>query len=311
MQRSSDPLRLQPAVSSFGLREIEMLRHAFDARMPPRDLNTVANPSQHDIGKQPALTRCANRVPQPPLLPGTLPAGRQSRVVRNRPWRKTGGPQRHPCVVAFVAGKAFLVKQRIPVLGKPFHQREKVPMDGFRPLTVLLVSTQVPTFDPQLEAAPGHADIRQRGLAVIGVRSERQPQCEFAGVPGKPLPSSAHPRARSIPVRPDVTPTYTLLIEPLAPEPFRHSDPTDGVPVPDVRAVLPCAVRTAFMHRVPHIPVRLAIGQQLLCTRCVDLLRAKCAAAAPLPRLLVLQAAFVVHWRQRNGHRPFASSCRS
>ncbi len=148
MQRPGDPLRLQSAVSAFGFREIEMTRHAFDARLPPRNLDTVANPSQHNIRKQPAFTCSANRVPLPPLLPGTLPARRELSVVRDRPWWKAGGQQRRPCGVAFVPWKAFLVKQRIPVLGKPFHQREKEPVDRFGPLTVLLVGTQVPTFDP-------------------------------------------------------------------------------------------------------------------------------------------------------------------
>ena len=201
--------------------------HSVDSKLvcswlSPGNLDTITNSSEQDIGKQSAFTCCTNRVPVPPLLPGTLPAGRQSSVVLDRPWRKSGGQQRSPCGVAFVPGRqAFLVKQRIPVLGKPFHQREKVPVDRLCPLTVLLVGTQVPTLHPKLEAAPGHADFRLRGLAVIGIRSERQPQCEFAGVPGKPLPSSAHLLTRSIPVRPDVTPTYALLIEPLAPDAFR------------------------------------------------------------------------------------------
>ncbi len=148
MQRPGDLLWLQSAVSAFGFREIEMGRHAFGARLPPRNLDTIANPPQHNIGKQPAFTCSANRVPLPPLLPSTLPAGRQLSVVRDRPWRKTGGPQRRPCGIAFVPWKSFLVKQRIPVLGKPLHQREKVPVDRFRSLTVLLVGAQVPTFDP-------------------------------------------------------------------------------------------------------------------------------------------------------------------
>ena len=296
MQRPGYLLWLQSAVPAFGFREIEMRRHAFDALLSPGNLDTITNSSEHDIGKQSALTCCTNRVPVPPLLPGTLPAGRQSSVVLDRPWRKSGGQQRSPCGVAFVPGRqAFLVKQRIPVLGKPFHQREKVPVDRLRPLTFLLVGTQVPTFDPKLEAAPGHADFRLRGLAVIGVRSERQPQCELAGVPGKPLPSSAHLRARSIPVRPDVTPTYALLIEPLAPDAFWHSDPPDGVPVPYVRGMLTRTIGPALSCSVPRVVAQLALSQHPLRAGCIDSLRTKRAAASPLPGFLVLQAALVAH----------------
>ena len=210
--------------------------------------------------------------------------------------RRPSGLQRRPCSVPVVSRwKPFLVKQWIPVVCKPLHQGKQVPVGRIRPLTILLVGAQIPTLDPQLEATPREAGVRLHRLAIIGVWSERQPQCEFAGVPGKPLPSSAHLRARSIPVRPDVTPTYALLIEPLAPEPFRHSDPPDGVPVPDVRGMLPRAVRPALSYSVPRVIAQLALSQHLLCTRCIDLLRTEGAAAPSLPGLLVLQAAFVTH----------------
>ena len=116
--------------------------------------------------------------------------------------RRPSGLQRRPCSVPVVSRwKPFLVKQWIPVVCKPLHQGKQVPVGRIRPLTILLVGAQIPTLDPQLEATPREAGVRLHRLAIIGVWSERQPQCEFAGVPGKPLPSSAHLLARSIPVR--------------------------------------------------------------------------------------------------------------
>ena len=202
VQRSGDPLWLEPAVAAFGCRETEMPGHALDARMPPGDLDTVAKPSQHDVRKQPAFTCGANRVPLPPRLPRPLPVRRQLEALLDSPRRKSSGLQRRPCSVLVVSRwKPFLVKQWIPVVCKPLHQGKQVPVDRIGPLTILLVGAQIPTLDPQLEATPGEAGVRLHRLAIIGVWSERQPQCEFTGVPGKPLPSSAHLLARSIPVR--------------------------------------------------------------------------------------------------------------
>ena len=296
VQRSGDPLWLKPAVAAFGCRETEMPGHALDARMPPGDLDTVAKPSQHDVRKQPAFTCGANRVPLPPRLPRPLPVRRQLEALLDSPRRKSSGLQRRPCSVLVVSRwKPFLVKQWIPVVCKPLHQGKQVPVDRIGPLTILLVGAQIPTLDPQLEATPGEAGVRLHRLAIIGVWSERQPQCEFTGVPGKPLPSSAHLLARSIPVRSDVAPTYALLIEPPAPKPLRHSNPPDWVAVPDVWSMLPRAVRLSLAHSVPRVVTQLTLGQHLLCTRCVDPLRTERATASPLPRILVLQAAFVTH----------------
>ena len=296
VQRNGDCLGRQSAEAPVGLREIDVLRHTLRTRLAPGDLDTVADPPQQDIGEQPAITRRPNRMSFPPRLPRALPRGRRLIVFLYRVRREPGGPQGLPGGIAFVArGKAFFVQEGIPVAGEPLHQRKKIPMDRLGPFAALVVSTQVAALDPELKAAPGEADIRVGGPTVIGVAGERQLQREFAGVPGKPLPSGAHPCARSVPVRPDVAATDAALIHPPATEAFRHSDPTDGVPVPDIGAMPPRTIRTAFMHSVPHITVRLAIGKKLSCMLCIELPRTEHAAPSPLPRFLVLWAALVTH----------------
>ena len=64
--------------------------------------------------------------------------------------------------------------------------------------------------------------------------------------------------------------------------------------------MLPRAVRLSLAHSVPRVVAQLTLGQHLLCTRCVDPLRTERATASPLPRILVLQAAFVTHRANAN-----------
>ena len=129
-------------------------------------------------------------------------------------------------------------------------------------------------------------DVGVGGLSVVGVLAERQCQREDAGVPGKPLPAGAHRVTDSVPVFPNVAPADAAFVDPSAPEELRNPDPADRIPMPDVRAVPPRAVRTALVNGVPRAIDRRTVVEQALSGAPVHAFRADRPPASPLPRLL-------------------------
>ena len=196
-------------------------------------------------------------------LPVVLPASLPLAALVHRRRREPGRPQRLPGGVAEVPRRqAFLVKQGIPVRHEPLDQREQVPVHGFDALARFPMRAQVPAFDPELETAPGERDVGIGGLSAVGVLAERQCQREGAGVPGEPLPAGTHKVTNSVPMFPKVAPADAAFVDPSAPEGLRNPDPADRVPVPDVRAVPPRAVRTALVNGVPRAIDRHTVVEQ-------------------------------------------------
>ena len=100
---------------------------------------------------------------------------------------------------------------------------------------------------------------------------------------------------------PKVAPADAAFFDPSAPEGLRNPDPADRVPVPDVRAVPPRAVRTALVNGVPRAIDRHTVVEQALSGAPVHVFRADRPPASPLPRLLVLDASLVAHGCGRLG----------
>ena len=283
---------------------IEAVRQAFAPNGTPGYFDPIPKTPDHDVREQSALPRGLKPMTHPPVLPCTLPLGSLFLVVFDSGWREPGSVQGRPSgIVSDLDRKAFFVKQRIPATDEPFEKRKKIPVGRIDSLTFFQMGTQIPAFHPDLEASPGETDLGIDGSAFVRIGGEGHSDGEHARIAREPFPPSGHVRLL-LPMFPDIPPLHPAFPEPFATELFRDLFPSDRVAVPDVVTVMLCTVRPACVGSVPLAAFRIAGREQLLRDRPINLPWAKRSPPTPLPRLLVLGTALVVHCvpsRRRDG----------
>ena len=122
---------------------------------------------------------------------------------------------------------------------------------------LLLVSAQIPAFDPDLETTPGCTDVGVDAPSVVRIIGKPDFEGEHSSVAGESLPSNSHV-TDSIPVSSQVPSLQTTFAQPTPAQAFRNFHPTDRIAVPSVVAVLLCAVRSTLVYGVAFVADQFA-----------------------------------------------------